>query len=61
MVIKEGAAWTMDEFNDVFGGKGTKIQPTKDDKPGGAVQAQPRLESARFQKFNQMKRRLLST
>jgi len=35
--IKETTPWSVADFQSVFGGKGTKIQPTKDNKPTSTI------------------------
>lgn len=35
--IKESTPWTVADFQSVFGGKGRKIQPTKENKPTSQI------------------------
>lgn len=37
VTVKDSGVWSPDEFNAIFGGHGTKIQPTPDNKPTSVI------------------------
>ena len=37
VTVKDAGVWSPDEFNAIFGGYGTKIQPTPDNKPTSVI------------------------
>jgi len=37
VIVKETTPWSMSDFESIFGGKGTKIQPTPDNKPTSQI------------------------
>ena len=37
VTVKDAGVWSPDEFNSIFGGYGTKIQPTPDNKPTSVI------------------------